>query len=96
MNHELKELVLCFTACKDTSTENTDEKWKIRVNRGGLCYVKNTTYILFVAIEEVRQSLKRLLMHWQTVVVKAVVESKVVYWLIAQAGGDDDVYQLLY
>ena len=91
-----------LTACKDTSAGNTDVEWTIRVDRGGLC-VKNTTYLLFVAIEEeVKQCLKRLLTGsgHKSAIVKAVVESEEVqfYWLIAQADfdvGDDETYQLL-
>ena len=51
-NHELKEeLVHCLmelTTCKNTSAGNTDEEWTIQVDRGGLWYVKNTTYLLYV------------------------------------------------
>ena len=68
-NHELKEeLILCLMElsthrdASSASTGNTHEEWTIRVDRGGLWYVKNTTCLLFVAIEEeVRKSVKTLL-----------------------------------
>jgi len=108
-NHKLKEeLVLCLmelTICKDTTaiTGNTNEEWTIRVDRGGLWYVINTTYLLFVAVEEeIRQCLKKLLTGsgHKSAIIKTVVESEEVqfYWLIAQANfdvGDDETYQLL-
>lgn len=75
----------------------------MRVDRGGLWYVKNTTYILFVSIEEeVRKCLKQL--HTgsghKPAIIKSVMESEDVefYWLICQADfdvGDDETYQLL-
>ena len=49
-NHELKEeLVLCLMELirdkdKDCNASNTNEEWTILVDRGGLWYIKNTTY----------------------------------------------------
>ena len=106
-NHDMKEeLVLCLmelTADKDSDTTNTDEEWTQRVDRGGLWYVKNTTYLLFVAIEEeVRKCLKQLLKGsgHKSAIIKHVVESEEVefHWLIAQADfdvGDEETYKLL-
>ena len=106
-NHEMKEeLVLCLmelTKDKDSNPCNTDEEWTVQVDRGGLWYVKNTTYLLFVAIEEeVRKCLKQLQAGsgHKSAIIKRVVESEEVefYWLIAQADfdvGDEEVYQLL-
>lgn len=55
-NHELKEkLVLCsmdLTTQKDPDASNTDEEWTLQVDSDGLWYVKNTTNLLFVGIEE--------------------------------------------
>jgi len=106
-SHEMKEeLVLCLmelTTKKDSAASNIDEEWTVRVDRGGLWYIKNTTYLLFVAIEEeVRKCLKQLLtgsVH-RSAILKKVIESENVqfYWLIAQADfavGDDETYQLL-
>ena len=106
-NHDMKEeLVLCLmelTTNKDSHATNTDEEWTRRVDRGGLWYVKNTTYLLFVAIEEeVRKCLKQLLKGsgHKSAIIKHVVESEEVafYWLIAQADfdvGDEETYTLL-
>ena len=41
-----------LTKDKDSNPCNADEEWTVQVDRGGLWYVKNTTYLLFVAIEE--------------------------------------------
>ena len=101
-----KPLVLCLmelTADKDSDVTNTDEEWTQRVDRGGLWYVKNTTYFLFVAIEEeVRKCLKQLLKGsgHKSAIIKHVVESEEVefHWLIAQADfdvGDEETYKLL-
>ena len=53
-NHESKEeLVLCLmemTTKKDPTDLNTDEEWTVCVDRGGLWYIKNATYLLFVAM----------------------------------------------
>ena len=107
-SHEMKEeLVLCLmemTTSKDSTALNyTDEEWTVCVDRGGLWYVKNTTYLLFVAIEEeVRKCLKQLLTGsgHKSNIIKKVVENEDVqfYWLITQADfdvGDDETYQLL-
>lgn len=106
-NDEMKEeLILCLmemTTSKDSDVLNTNEEWTLKVDRGGLWYVKNTTYLLFVAIEEeVRKCLKQLLTgsgHKSTI-IKRVVDSEEVqfYWVIVQADfdvGDDETYQML-
>ena len=66
--HELKEeMVLCLMALtKDTPEEHSEcgssEEWTLALDRGGLWYVKETKFILFIAIEEeVRECLKMLL-----------------------------------
>ena len=60
-----EEVILCLmelTKDKDSEKGDSDEEWTVRTDRGGLWYVKNTTYFLFVAIEEeVRKCLKQLL-----------------------------------
>ena len=106
-NHELKEeLVLCLmdlTTQKNPDACNTHEEWTLQVDRGGLWYVKNTTNLLFVAIEEeIRKSLRCLKSgtHHKSTIIKNVVASEEVefYWLIAQADfdvGDEDTYQIL-
>jgi len=106
-SHDMKEeLVLCLmdlTKDRDSDAIETDEEWTRRVDRGGLWYVKTTTYLLFVAIEEeVRKCLKQLLKGsgHKSAIIKHVVESEEVefYWLIAQADfdvGDEETYKLL-
>ena len=109
-SHELKEeLILCLmelTTRKSTSSPskgNLHEEWTIRVDRGGLWYVKNTTYLFFVAVEEeLRKCLKMLLkgLAHRSAIVKNIVECEEVqfYWLITQADfdvGDDETYQIL-
>ena len=59
-------MVLCLMALtKDTLEEHSEcgssEEWTLALDRGGLWYVKETTFILFIAIEEVRECLKMLL-----------------------------------
>ena len=106
-NHALKEeLVLCLmdlTTQKDPDASNTDEEWTLQVDRGGLWYVKNTTNLLFVAIEEeIRKYLKCLKTgscHKLTIIKNVVASEEVeFYWIIAQADfdvGDEDTYQIL-
>ena len=106
-SHEQKEeLILCLmdlTAEKDPDALNTDEEWTLRVDRGGLWYVKNTTHLLFVAIEEeVRKHLKQLKSDscQKSTIVSSVVTNEEVefYWLITQADfdvGDEDTYKIL-
>ena len=101
-----EELILCLmklTTHKDPDAFNTDEGWTLRVDRGGLWYVQNTTNSLFVAIEEeIRKSLKCLetgSCH-KSDIIKSVVASKEVefYWIISQADfdvGDEETYQVL-
>ena len=92
-----------LTKDKDSDKCDSAEEWIVRVDRGGLWYVKNTAYLLFVVIEEeVRKCLKQLLTgsgHKSTI-IKSVVESEEVefYWLITQADfdvGDEETYKLL-
>lgn len=64
-SYELKdELVLCLMALvKDRSSEECgdDEEWTKMMDRGGLWHIKETTYALFLAIEEeIRDCLKSL------------------------------------
>ena len=106
-SHEQKEeLVLSLmdlTAHKDADALNTDEEWTLQVDRGGLLYVKNTTNLLFVAIEEdIRKNLRLLKSGscQKSTIIKSVIASEEVqfYWLIAQADfdvGDDDTYDIL-
>ena len=97
-----EELILCLMeliTSKDSSALNTDEEWTLQVGRGGPWYVKNTTYLLFVAIkEEVRSCLKQLLKgsDHKSAVIKSVVESEEVqfYWLIAQDAFDVEMMTL--
>ena len=66
VNMSLRKIVLCLMALtKDTPEEHSEcgssEEWTLALDRGGLWYVKETTFILFIAIEEVRECLKMLL-----------------------------------
>ena len=66
------------------------------MNRGGLWYLKETTYSLFVSIEEeARESLKMLLhpiSKCKEKVIKTITtnENVLFYWLIATANFDID------
>ena len=55
-NHQFKELVFCLmTLVKDRSTDQecgNEEEWVTLMDRGGLWYLKETTYSLFISIEE--------------------------------------------
>ena len=56
-SHKLKRRACALfdvelTTSKDSAALNTDEDWTARVDRGGLWYMKNTTYLLSVEIEE--------------------------------------------
>ena len=106
-SHEQKEeLILCLiklTTHKDPDACNTDEGWTLRVDRGGLWYVKNTTNLLFVAIEEETRKnpthLKTGSCH-KSDIIKSVIASEEVefYWVISQADfdvGDEETYQVL-
>ena len=82
-NHAMKEeLVLCLmelTKNKDSDKCDSAEEWTVKVDRGGLWYVKNTTYLLFVAIEEeVRKCLKQLftVSGHKSAIIKSIVESE--------------------
>jgi len=106
-NHAMKEeLVLCLmelTKDKESDRRDSDEEWTVRVDRGGLWYVKNTTYLLFVAIEEElrRKCLKQLTgSGHKSAIIQSIVESEEVefYWLITQADfdvGDEETFKLL-
>ena len=49
-----------LTTQKDPNVCNTHEEWTLQVDRSGLWYLKNTTNLLFVAIEEERKCLRSL------------------------------------
>ena len=110
--HELKEeMVLCLVALtKDTPEEHSEcgssEEWTLALDRGGLWYVKETTFILFIAIEEeVRECLKMLLgsnpaAGKKEEIVENVISSDDVefYWLISTADfeiGEKEVHSAL-
>ena len=101
-SHELKEeLILCLMALvKDRNSEEcgTDEEWTKMMDRGGLWHVKETTYAVFLSIEEeIRDCLKTLVTHTpksKCEILKKVTNSEDVqfYWLITTADFEiDDV-----
>ena len=59
--HDFKEeIVLCLMSLtKDTPEDHrvcaSSEEWTLALGRGGLWHVKETTFTLFIAIEEVRE-----------------------------------------
>ena len=61
--------MLCLIALvKGRSSEEcgNDEEWTMIMGRGGLWYIKETTYALFLSIEEEIQCLKTLLNYSHT------------------------------
>ena len=74
--------MLCLmdlTTQKNPDACSTHKEWTLQVDRGGLCYVKNTTNLLFVAIkEEIRKSLRCLKSgtHHKSTIIKNVVASE--------------------
>lgn len=109
-NHELKEeMILCLMELlKDKSSSGevceTDEEWMKRIDRGGLCCVKETTFQLFCAIEYQIRALLNALKNPQppakTEIIKKVINDDDVqfYWLITSADfeiDDQDTHNLL-
>ena len=66
-NHKFKEeLVLCLMALVKSGDHEeceSEEEWTRMLDRGGLWYVKDTTYSLFFAIEEVRKTMLENIIH---------------------------------
>jgi len=89
---------------KDRSSDHeecgNEEEWIKLMDRGGLWYLKETTYSLFVSIEEeTRESLKMLLhptSKCKEKVIKTITNNKNVlfYWLIATADFDIDDHEV--
>ena len=89
---------------KDRSSDHeergNEEEWIKLMNRGGLWYLKETTYSLFVSIEEeARESLKMLLhpiSKCKEKVIKTITtnENVLFYWLIATANFDIDDHEV--
>ena len=108
-NHELKEeLILCLVSLlkgSDIEDCGTDEDWIRAQDRGGLLYVKETTYSLFISIEgEVREHLQALTGLETTSNVDAMIkevtssEDVLFYWHICSADfevEDNEVHNLL-
>lgn len=99
-SHELKEeLILCLMALvKDRNSEEygTNEEWTKMMDRGGLWHVKETTYALFLSIEEeIRNHLITLVTpapESKCEILKKVTNSDDVqfYWLITTADFEID------
>ena len=98
-NHELKEeLVLCLMELTNRDSEvcETDEEWTKKQDRGGLWYVKETTFQLFCAIEyQLRPSLMALEKPSppsKAEIIKGVISDDDVqfYWLIASENFEID------
>ena len=107
-SHELKEeLILCLVSLlKESDSEDcgTDEDWVKAQDRGGLTYVKETTYSLFLSIEvELRERLPALTglePLSADVMIKEISSSEDVlfYWQICSADfeiEDTEVHDLL-
>lgn len=99
-NHELKEeLVLCLMQLvRDKNSEDceTDEEWTKRVDRGGLWYIKETTFQLFYTIEHrvrtILDQLKNPSPPSKAKIIQTVTRDDDVqfYWLIASADFEID------
>ena len=82
----------------------SEEEWTRMLDRGGLWYVKDRTYSLFLAIEEeVRQCLKTLSIQHakcKKEIIECVTSNEDVlfYWIIATADfeiDDEEVHEML-
>ena len=99
-NHEFKEeMVSCLMQLvrdKNSQECETDEQWTKRVDRGGLWYVKETTFQLFCAIEyqirAILNQLKEPLQPSKVEMIRKVTSDEDVqfYWIIASADFDID------
>lgn len=99
-SHEFREeLVLCLMALvKDRTSEEcgNDEEWTMMMDRGGLWHIKESTYSLFLSIEEeIRCCLKTLITPTpksKCEIIKMVITSEDVqfYWIIASADFEFD------
>ena len=106
-NHELKEeMILCLMALTKDKPEEVDEteEWTKKVDRGGLWYVKETTFQLFYAIEHQIRSILKLLKTpsnpCKSEIIKRILSDDDVqfYWEIASADfeiDDDETKNLL-
>lgn len=107
-NHKLKEeLVLCLMALVRSGNDEEcgpDEEWTRMLDRGGLWYVKETTYSLFLVIEEeARQCLKTLSSQHakckKEIIADVTSNDDVLfYWIIATADfeiDDEEVHEML-
>jgi len=112
--HELKEeMVLCLMALtkdrpEDGSQHASSEEWTLMIDRGGLWHIKETTFTLFIAIEEeTRECLKMMLGSFDTNPAngkKEIIEKIKTcddvqfYWLIVTADfeiDESDVHEAL-
>jgi len=108
-NHELREeLILCLVSLfkgSDSKECGTDEDWIKAQDRGGLLYMKETTYSLFLSIEaELREHLQALTGLEPTssadVMIKEITSSEDVlfFWHICSADfeiEDNEVHDML-
>lgn len=86
--HPLKDdILLCIHDLLDDGEETNDESqdWVHHVNRGGLTLVNNSTFDVFLAIEEVN---KRIGEDWTDKVKAEIVESEDVEFLWSLVCGD--------
>ena len=104
-NHEFKEFVLCLMAVvKDRSTDHeecgNEEEWIKLMDRGGPWYLKETTYSLFISIEEETRECLKMLLHptskSKKEMIKVLTNNECVffYWLITTADFDIDDHEI--
>ena len=81
-----------------------EEEWTRMLDRGGLWYIKDTTYSLFLAIEEETRQCLKLLSTQHAKCKKEIIEHVtcnevvVFYWIIVTADfdiDDEEVHQML-
>ena len=67
-----------MTTSKDSDTLNTNEVRTLQVDRDGSVLCKNAMYLLFMAIEEVRKSLKQFFTQsgHKSAIIKRIVEGE--------------------
>ena len=92
-----EEMVQCLMALikdKNSRTCGNSEEWIVKVNRGGLCRIKEATFNVFLAIEEeLKECLKTLTeTPRKDEIIQRVTTNDDVefYWLIATADFEVD------
>lgn len=96
-----EEMVACLMALikdKKSRTCGNSEEWTVRVNRGGLCRIKEATFNVFLAIEEeLKECLKTLteILKKDEIIERVTTNDDVeFYWLIATADFEIDIREV--